>query len=431
MVVRTKAHVHLARPPVVDVGDEAAFGAGLDEGRRGAAVPDRHHAPDEVVCLRDGCGLLLRLGLRVAVGWHGLLILRLVLRLRIGLSFRLGRVLLRSIGRRRGTYLFAGLVALPPARPLVALLVPLRDGGLGGGRLAGRQAGDRGRPRQRQHGLRRDLLGDLAHGRPGDQGCCCGSQHPHADEDTSSWHTPSMAALPAPGRYGSGVAVVAFLEDDPRIRQAVVRALTELGHAVRSFDAGMPALESVVADPPDVVLLDLGLPDIDGGQWLQLLRAVSSVPVIAATARDADEDIIRTLDLGADDYVVKPFSAAQIDARIRAVLRRAGGPDAEPEITVGGLHIDLRGRRVVLDGNELSLTRKEFDVLAYLAGRAGEVVTKREMLADLWQQPWGGADKTIDVHLSWLRRKLGETAADPQYLHTVRGVGVKLAAPER
>ena len=238
-----------------------------------------------------------------------------------------------------------------------------------------------------------------------------------------------MSASASPGRYGSAVAVLAFIEDDPRIRSAVVRALTDLGHAVRAFDAGMPALEQIMSDPVDVVILDLGLPDIDGRQWLQLFRGASDVPVIAATARDADEDMIRTLDLGADDYVVKPFSAAQLDARIRAVLRRSAAAGAEAELVVGGLAIDTRGRRAVLDGTELALTRKEFDVLAYLAGRAGEVVTKREMLADLWQQPWGGADKTVDVHLSWLRRKLGESAAEPRYLHTVRGVGVKLAPP--
>ena len=238
-----------------------------------------------------------------------------------------------------------------------------------------------------------------------------------------------MATCGPPGRYGSDVAVVAFIEDDPRIRQAVVRALTELGHAVRAFDAGMPALEAIVAERPDVVVLDLGLPDIDGGQWLQLLRGVSDVPVIAATARDAEEDMIKTLNLGADDYVVKPFSGGQLDARIRAVLRRSAGNGGDALIKVGELVIDVPARTVTLAGEEVTLTRKEFDVLAYLAGRAGEVVTKRELLADLWQQPWGGADKTVDVHLSWLRRKLGESAAEPRYLHTVRGVGVRLTAP--
>ena len=227
------------------------------------------------------------------------------------------------------------------------------------------------------------------------------------------------------------MAVVAFIEDDPRIRQAVVRALTELGHAVRAFGAGMPALESVVADPPDVIVLDLGLPDIDGEQWLRLLRGASDVPVIVATARDAEGDMIRTLDVGADDYVVKPFSAAQLDARLRALLRRTARPGDDPQIVVGDLCIDVRGRRVTLAGEVVTLTRKEFDMLAYLAAREGEVVTKRELLADLWQQPWGGADKTVDVHLSWLRRKLGESAASPRYLHTIRGVGVRLSSPEQ
>ena len=238
-----------------------------------------------------------------------------------------------------------------------------------------------------------------------------------------------MATIPSSGRYRCAVAVVAFIEDDARIRQAVVRALTDLGHAVRPFSAGMPALEAIVAEPVDVVVLDLGLPDIDGGKWLQLFRGLSDVPVIAATARDAEEDMIRTLDQGADDYVVKPFSAAQIDARIRAVLRRTASDDAEAVIEVGELVINVRARTATLAGADLGLTRKEFDVLAYLAGRAGDVVTKRELLADLWQQPWGGADKTVDVHLSWLRRKLGESAAEPRYLHTVRGVGVRLAVP--
>lgn len=240
-----------------------------------------------------------------------------------------------------------------------------------------------------------------------------------------------MATSALLGGYGSDVAVVAFIEDDPRIRQAVVRALTELGHAVRAFDAGMPALESTVSDPPDVVVLDLGLPDIDGEQWLRMFRGASDVPVIVATARDAEDDMIRTLNVGADDYVVKPFSGAQLDARVRAVLRRTAADGGNRDIVVGDLRIDVRGRQVMLGNEEVSLSRKEFDMLAYLADRAGEVVTKRELLADLWQQPWGGADKTVDVHLSWLRRKLGESAAEPRYLHTVRGVGVRLSPPDK
>ena len=160
-----------------------------------------------------------------------------------------------------------------------------------------------------------------------------------------------------------------------------------------------------------------------------MLRAVSEVPVIIATARDEEPEIVRLLDAGADDYLVKPFSADQLDARMRAVLRRRGQAAGGGTIEVGGLHIDPRSREVLLDGKSLDLSRKEFDLLAYLAHRVGEVVSKRELLAEVWRQPYGGADKTVDVHLSWLRRKLGETADAPRYIHTVRGVGVKLAAP--
>ncbi|NUS07808.1 MAG: response regulator transcription factor, partial [Nonomuraea sp.] len=134
------------------------------------------------------------------------------------------------------------------------------------------------------------------------------------------------------------------------------------------------------------------------------------------------------LDAAADDYVVKQYRAAQLDARVRAVLRRAGGSAPEP-LAVGGLRVDPRARTATLDGGALDLTPREFDVLHFLAARPGEVVTKRELLTEVWRLPYGGADKTVDVHLSWLRRKLGETAAEPRYLHTVRGVGVKLVEP--
>jgi DNA-binding response OmpR family regulator len=139
--------------------------------------------------------------------------------------------------------------------------------------------------------------------------------------------------------------------------------------------------------------------------------------------------MVRLLDLGADDYVVKPFTAAQLNARIRAVLRRTGNTDEDPVITIGGLVIDTRSYEVTMDGRPVELARKEFELLLALARRAGEVVTKRDLLSEVWQLPWGGSDRTVDVHLSWLRRKLGETAAAPRYLHSVRGVGVRLAPP--
>ena len=221
------------------------------------------------------------------------------------------------------------------------------------------------------------------------------------------------------------MAVLLIVEDDLRIRTALTRALTERGHAVSSEPAGLPALQRLVSDPPDLVVLDLGLPDVDGIALLRMLRPVSSVPVIVATARDDDRATVAALDAGADDYIVKPFSADQLDARIRAVLRRAAAPETVV-LQVGGLTVDVRTRSAVLDGRPLDLRPREFDLLAYLAARPGEVVTKRTLLADVWQQPYGGADKTVDVHLSWLRRKLGETAAEPRMLHAVRGVGVKL-----
>jgi len=220
------------------------------------------------------------------------------------------------------------------------------------------------------------------------------------------------------------------IEDDGGIRSAITRALTDLGHTVTATDRGMSGLELALDNPPDVVLLDLGLPDLDGLEVLAMLRAVSNVPVIVITARDDDADMVRALDRGADDYVVKPFGIEQVDARLRAVLRRSGSAAAEGPLVVGGLMVDPRTREVRLDGLAIDLSRKEFDLLLALAQRPREVVTKRELLADVWRQSYGGGERTVDVHLSWLRRKLGETAADPRYLHSVRGVGIRLVAPD-
>ncbi len=226
------------------------------------------------------------------------------------------------------------------------------------------------------------------------------------------------------------MASVLVIEDDQRIREVIATALTASGHAVRTESRGADALAAVVAWSPDVVVLDLGLPDLDGTVVLRMLRGVSSVPVIVATARDDDAEIVRVLDAGADDYVVKPYTASHLDARIRAVLRRAApAPTASSQITVGSLHIDPERRLAMLEGHALDLSRLEFDLLVHLARRSPDVVSRRELLAEVWRQPHGGADKTIDVHLSWLRRKLGESAGAPRYLHTVRGVGLKLEPP--
>ena len=230
--------------------------------------------------------------------------------------------------------------------------------------------------------------------------------------------------------YVHGMPKVLIVEDDPTIRAAVTRTLTGQGYAVATAHTAMSGLHLAVSEHPDVVVLDLGLPDLDGREVLRMIRAVSAVPIIVATARSAETEIIRALDAGADDYVVKPYGGAQLDARIRAVLRRSAEPDADAALVVGGLRVDRRARQAFLDGAALDLTPREFDLLHYLAERAGAVVTKQELLVEVWQQPYGGADKSVDVHLSWLRRKLGETAQQPRYLHTVRRVGVRLAAPE-
>lgn len=221
-----------------------------------------------------------------------------------------------------------------------------------------------------------------------------------------------------------------LVEDDAAIRSALVRALSERGFGVMTATTGMQGLHEAIEHAPDLVVLDLGLPDVDGVTLLTMLRAVSLVPVIVATARDEEAVTVRALNAGADDYVTKPFGADHLEARIRAVLRRGGGPADDAErLVVGELAIDVRAHVAQIAGRPLDLARKEFDLLAYLAARPGVVVSKRELMAEVWGQPYGGGDKTVDVHLSWLRRKLGESASDPRYLHSVRGVGVKLVDP--
>lgn len=223
---------------------------------------------------------------------------------------------------------------------------------------------------------------------------------------------------------------ILVIEDDDAIRDAVTRGLRDRGHAVAAARTGLAGLEHIIHQRPQVVLLDLGLPDIDGLTLIAMVRAASDVPIIVVTAQDDDPTMIKALDSGADDYVVKPFGTDQVAARIRAVLRRVGRDLTPSVVTLGGLVVDESTRTATLDGRLLDLSRKEFDVLALLASRRGQVVTKRELLSEVWQQAYGGSERTVDVHLSWLRRKLGESAAQPRYLVSVRGVGVRLVDPE-
>lgn len=225
------------------------------------------------------------------------------------------------------------------------------------------------------------------------------------------------------------MANVLLIEDDANVSAALTRALGKTGHQVQAESSAMQGLRTVASQSPDVVILDLGLPDLDGADALRMLRGVSDVPVIVASARRAETDIIQLLNAGADDYVAKPFSAAHLQARIAAVLRRrdSHAAAAEPVVVVGALEVDESRHVATLEDVELDLTRREFALLRYLARHAGRVVSKQELVEQVWRQPYIGAEATVDVHVSWLRRKLGETAAKPKLLRTVRGVGIMLS----
>ncbi|GMQ94198.1 MAG: response regulator transcription factor [Acidimicrobiia bacterium] len=222
---------------------------------------------------------------------------------------------------------------------------------------------------------------------------------------------------------------VVIIEDDQRIRELVTRVLSANGYDVEGAGTALDGLQRIVHGSPDVVVLDMGLPDLDGRELLKMIRAITDVPVVVATARSDDRDVIRTLDAGADDYLVKPFSVEQLEARLRAVLRRSAAEDAGAQLVVGDLRIDPRTRIATLDGEPLQFSPKEFDLLVYLAERVGVVVSKRQLMAEVWRQPYGGSEKSVDVHISWIRKKLGESAAETRYIETVHGVGIKLVEP--
>lgn len=223
---------------------------------------------------------------------------------------------------------------------------------------------------------------------------------------------------------------VLVVDDDQALAEMLGIVLQKEGLEVSHVADGAKAVEVFRDVRPDLVLLDVMLPGMDGIEICRRIRQESGVPIVMLTARTDTVDVVVGLESGADDYVVKPFGSAQVEARIRAVLRRGGAAEERPgPLQVGEIVVDPQSRVVTLAGRELELARKEFDLLAHLAERCGEVVTKRELLAEVWQQPYGGSDRTVDVHLSWLRRKLGESAAEPRYLLSVRGVGIRMVDP--
>ncbi|HLU58538.1 MAG TPA: response regulator transcription factor [Pseudonocardia sp.] len=227
------------------------------------------------------------------------------------------------------------------------------------------------------------------------------------------------------------MALVLLVEDDHAVRRAMTDALRDAGHVVQPVGTAVDALGVLTKDKDevDLVVLDLGLPDFDGTETLRMVRGLSPVPVIIATARTDEATIVRMLHEGADDYITKPFSSQVLTARVTAVLRRSAKEPAHGPLTICDLVVDTDRREATLAGAPLPLTRREFDLLAYLAARCGKVVSKAELAREVWHQPRLNLDQTIDVHVSWLRRKLGESAAEPRYLHTVRGVGIKLIDP--
>lgn len=211
------------------------------------------------------------------------------------------------------------------------------------------------------------------------------------------------------------------MEDDDGIAEPLVEGLIREGFEVTRVATGSEALD---APNPDVVLLDLGLPDIDGYAVCRQLRSRSSVPILVLTARGAEVDRVVGLELGADDYIVKPFGFRELVARIRAVLRRSSEAAANDHVQVlGSLTVDRRTRRVLVDGDEVMLSPKEFDLLALLADDPGAVVNRQTILEEVWDPHWYGPTKTVDVHVASLRRKLGH----PEWIETVRRVGLRLA----
>ena len=216
---------------------------------------------------------------------------------------------------------------------------------------------------------------------------------------------------------------VLVVEDDDSIAVPLVKGLEREGFLVERVATGAAAL---AAAPADMVLLDLGLPDIDGYEVCRRLRAVSDVPIIVVTARGEEVDRVIGLELGADDYLVKPFGLRELVARIRAVARRSESRAAVPDVRgVGGVELDIRTRRVSVEGDEVDLTRKEFDLLALLMEEPGAIRTRDEIMETVWDAHWYGPTKTLDVHIAALRRKLG----DPTLIETVRGVGFRTAEP--
>jgi DNA-binding response OmpR family regulator len=218
------------------------------------------------------------------------------------------------------------------------------------------------------------------------------------------------------------VARVLVVEDDDGIAGPLVRALERDGYEARRAATGSAALDAVVDDTIDLVVLDLGLPDVDGISVCRTLRALdATLPILMLTARAEEVEVIVGLDAGADDYVVKPFRLGELLARVRARVRVR----SNTIVSVRDIDVDIPARRAWKNGEELELSAKEFDLLALLIRNAGTVVTREDIMSTVWDEHWHGSTRTLDVHVSWLRKKLGDDTNTGGYITTLRGVGFR------
>ncbi len=229
------------------------------------------------------------------------------------------------------------------------------------------------------------------------------------------------------------MTTILLIDDEAKLTEPIQHQLDALGFRVRVAEDGRTGLGMAMVEKPDVIVLDIMLPGMDGWQVCKEIRRFSQVPIIMLTALDTEVDRVRGLELGADDYLSKPFSFQELLARIRSMLRRVQwdqGMSPETEVRIGEVHLEIHTRRVFKGGVELMLRQKEYDVLSLLMRQAGKVVTRETLFSQVWGTDWLGDTRTLDVHVRWLRQKIEDDANAPRYIQTVRGVGYRFATTE-